>query len=233
MDNTIILLVKITILLIISIVSGNGIVVLFNHLPYKWFLNDGEKPTPEILGYEKQRLTSTPWKWIFVSLFATTTIYMNITISFLYAVTVLIVMNLLLISTISDIKYGILPDQISIMIAVSSIGFFALHDSWTEQLYGAITGFSLLMLLWIAGKLIYKRDAVGGGDIKIFSSLGLAMGIKGILMIFIISTFLSAIHFGFLLITKRAKLRDTRPMMPYIFMSFLIYVVFLWNVNIL
>jgi len=232
MEFTIYLLIKIAIVIILSFFLGNGIVVLFNHIPYKWFLNDGEEPTKEILGVERQRIASTPWKWIFVGLFGAASVYMVITISLVYSITVIIVMNLLLIATISDIKYGIIPDQINIFIAISAVGFFAFHDSWTNQLYGAIAGLVILLLLYGVGKLIYKNDAIGGGDIKMFASLGLVLGINGIIMVFILSTFLSAIHFAYLLARKIITLKDSRPMMPYIFASYIIYTLFLWNLNL-
>jgi len=229
MEFTVYLLIRITIVIIISFFLGNGVVVLFNHLPYKWFLNEGESPTEDIIGKNQQRLTSTPWKWIFTGLFGATSIYIVITMSLIYSITVLIVMNLLLIATVSDIKYGIIPDQINILVAISAIGFFSFHDDWTNQLYGAIAGLFILLVLWAIGKAVYKKDAIGGGDIKMYASLGLVLGLNGIIITFIISTFLGAIHFAYLLAQKRISLKDSRPMMPYIFASFIIYTLFLWD----
>ncbi|MBK5254080.1 MAG: prepilin peptidase [Peptostreptococcaceae bacterium] len=232
MNFILILIIKLIIVIMASIIMGNGAVVAFNHMPIKWFLEEGKEPSPGLLDASRQRITSTPWKWILVALFSAISIYLILTTSIIYTISVIVVLWLLLIASISDIKYSIIPDQITMLIAVSGIGFVILHEKWTDQLYGALIGFLLLMAVFGIGRLIYHKDAVGGGDIKMFASLGLVLGVGGILMVFIISTFLSAVHFAYLIIAKRAKPGETRPMMPYIFMAFTIYVVFLWDFGI-
>ena len=49
---------------------------------------------------------------------------------------------------------------------------------------------------------MYKKPAIGGADVKLFGALGLVTGVDGILFIFVVSTFLSAGHFIWLMIRK-------------------------------
>ena len=62
---------------------------------------------------------------------------------------------------------------------------------------------------------------------KLFGVLGLATGVDGILFIFIASTFLSAGHFIWLMLRKKARLTDERAMVPYIAAAAAFYLVFL------
>ncbi|NLY81657.1 MAG: prepilin peptidase [Clostridiales bacterium] len=232
MNYVLVLIIKLIAAIMISVIMGNGAVVAFNHIPVKWFVEEGKDLEPSLLDASRQRITSTPWKWIFVTLFSVVSIYLILTMSIIYTIGTSIVLWLILLATISDIKYGIIPDQFTILIAVSAIGFIILHEKWTDQLYGALIGFVILIAVYGVGRLVYRKDAVGGGDIKMFASLGLVLGVGGIVMVFIMSTFLSAAHFVYLLATKSAKPGETRPMMPYIFMSYTIYIVFLWDFGI-
>ena len=79
----------------------------------------------------------------------------------------------------------------------------------------------------LAGKLAYKRETLGGGDIKLFSVLGLIAGPYGILFIFAATTLISAACFAYLIAKKRVKITDSLPMVPYIAVATAVYLVFL------
>ena len=59
------------------------------------------------------------------------------------------------------------------------------------------------------------------------AGLRLVTGMDGILVIFVISTFLSAGHFIWLMLRQKAKLTDERAMVPYIAAAAGFYLVFL------
>ena len=73
------------------------------------------------------------------------------------------------------------------------------------------------------------KDALGGGDIKLFFSLGLILGTGGVLLVFGLTALLSAGHFIWLLARRKLKRTDTVPMVPYIAAASCIYFVFLWG----
>ena len=88
-----------------------------------------------------------------------------------------------------------------------------------------------MVCMGLAGKLIYRKATLGGGDIKLFGALGLCTGVDGILVIFVLTTLLSAAHLAYLLARKRVKLTDQQPMVPYIAVSAGIYVVLLHEIS--
>ena len=96
-----------------------------------------------------------------------------------------------------------------------------------EGIFGAIIGFGVMLLIGILGKLIYKTETLGGGDIKLFTALGLCVGKDGILMVFVLSTFITALHLGYLMARKLIKPREKRPLVPYIAIASTIYMVIL------
>lgn len=98
-------------------------------------------------------------------------------------------------------------------------------------IWGGLVGFAVMLLIGILGKIIYKRDSLGGGDIKLFTALGLCLGIEGILSVFVLSTFVTAIHLAYLLLTKRIKPHEQRPLVPYIAVSAMIYMVILREIS--
>ena len=84
--------------------------------------------------------------------------------------------------SIADIKYKIVPDQRIMLLVITAIGYIPHHDGGpVEGLWGMLIGLGVMLLMAGLGKLIYKKDTIGGGDIKLFAALGLCMGIDGII----------------------------------------------------
>lgn len=214
--------------ILVGIFAGNGAVYLFNHMPAEWFCDYGEKPTAEMTDPYTQRVKSYPWKYIFTMLFVLIGIKMVID-DWQFAIAGICAVWLLLEMAIADIKYRIVPDQLIILLAVSALGFIPYHVSWKNCLFGALIGFGVMLAIAILGKLTYKRDTLGGGDIKLFASLGLLLGPTGIVMTLILTTLFSAGHLCLLLAQRKIKKTDTVPMVPYIAIAASIYIVFLWQ----
>ena len=126
----------------------------------------------------------------------------------------------------------IVPDQLIMLLVVTGLGFIPHHAFGVmDCITGAAVGFGVLLLIAVIGRLIYKKPAVGGADIKLFAALGLNLGTDGIIAVFVISTFLSAGHFIWMMVRKGAKLTDERPMVPYIAAAAIIYLVILHKMS--
>ena len=225
MDYYIIMVIKIAIAAVLAVILGNGSVVAFNHMPSGWFDSDG---LPEDTDH-RQRLTSSPWKYIFVAYFGVTGIFIALNRSVQFELAVIFVLFIVLLMAVADAKYRIVPDQLSFLLAISAIGFIGFNDNWWEPLAGAGVGIILGLSVWGLGRLIYRSDSIGGADLKFFAAMGLITGRAGILVIFVLTTLFTAAHVAFLLATRRAKLRDKRPMIPYALAAVTVYFMFLWN----
>ena len=214
-----------------GILLGNSAVYLFNKMPGKWLCDYGQEPEEELMHPTHQRVKSTPWKYVFSGLFIAAGIKMGLE-NPLYALPALAALWLLLEMSIADIKYMIVPDQLIMLLVITGLGFIPHHAFGVmDCLVGAAIGFGIMVLIAVIGRLVYKKAAVGGADIKLFGALGLCLGTDGIIAVFILSTFLSAGHFLWLLIRRKIRLSGERPMVPYIAAAATIYLVILHEMS--
>lgn len=213
---------------LVGIFAGNGAVYCFNHMPAQWFCDYGEKPTEEMLDTYTQRVKSYPWKFILTMFFVVIDIKLVMD-DWQFAVGAVCAIWLLVELSMADLKYRIVPDQLVILLAVSALGFIPYHGSWTDCLWGGLTGFGIMGFTALLGKMTYRRETLGGGDIKLFASLGLISGLTGILIIFALTALISGGHLVWLLVRKKIKKNDTVPMVPYIAIASVIYFVFFWG----
>ncbi len=117
----------------------------------------------------------------------------------------LLFMSLCIIITISDIHYQIISNKVLIFFAVV-IGVLRLIiplEPWYDAYVGAAFGFGLLLLI-----AILSKGGMGGGDVKLFGVIGLALGFQGTLLTFVLASILGAVIGLFLMIIKKVK-RDT------------------------
>ena len=214
-----------------GILLGNSAVWFFNRLPGQWLVDYGETPDEELLHPTRQRLASVPWKYVFSGLFVVCGIPLGLQ-NLAYAVAALLLLWLLLLMAVADLKYRIVPDQLILLLVVCAMGFIPFHGGGPlAGLWGALAGFGVMIFMGLVGKLVYRKETLGGGDIKLFGALGLALGLDGILIVFVLTTLLSAAHLALLLAQKRVKLTDQQPMVPYIAVSAGIYVVLLHEIS--
>lgn len=103
---------------------------------------------------------------------------------------------LILISFI-DIEHWIIPDELSVpgIIAGLLISFFypkiqgevsrlaALGSSF----FGIVFGFISLYLIGLLGKLLYKKEAMGGGDLMLLMLIGSFLGLKLTIVAFFVA----------------------------------------------
>lgn len=228
MNTVILTMIKLLAALLAAIFAGNGAVYLFNHMPAQWFCDYGEKPTEEMTDPYTQRVKSYPWKYLFTMFFVVINIKMVMD-DWQFAIGGMCAIWLLLEMAIADVKYRIIPDQLILLLTVCAIGFIPFLGGWKACLAGALIGFGVMGVTALLGKITYRRDVLGGGDIKLFTSLGLMTGPGGVILILALTALLSAGHLTYLLARKKIKKTDTIPMVPYIAAAAAIYLVFLWG----
>jgi leader peptidase (prepilin peptidase) / N-methyltransferase len=105
-------------------------------------------------------------------------------------VVALTLISLLLIITVSDLAYMIIPNKVLIVFLVLFMieRFLIPVDPWYDPLLGAIIGFGLLFLIGVISK-----GGMGGGDIKLFGVLGLALGWSSILLTFFFAALIGTV----------------------------------------
>ncbi|OEH91456.1 prepilin peptidase [Bacillus solimangrovi] len=102
-----------------------------------------------------------------------------------------LLISLLMIIFVSDLTYMIIPDKVLICFAVIFLllrVFWIPTIPWWSAFLGSLIGFGLLFIIAIVSK-----GGMGGGDIKLYGVLGLALGWELVLLSFFFATFIGAI----------------------------------------
>ena len=115
-----------------------------------------------------------------------------------------------------DFKHCIIPDKLNLfgfvtgviyVIALLVLGNTALA---INHILGGLIGGGIFLLLALISLLVYKQEGMGFGDIKLMTVLGLAFGIKGILVLTLIAFVIGAIVCITLLVSKKNKLNKNK-----------------------
>ena len=226
------ILITCVIAIVLGIVLGSSAVYTFNHIPARWLTDYGEEPSKELLDTTTQRVKSVPYKYIFTGLFIAAGIYQGVRDPYI-ALPFLAALWLLLLMSMADIKYMIVPDQLIMLLVLTGLGFLpqkiAIYHrhAFYDSLLGAAAGLAIMLIVALFSRAIYKKWVLGGADIKLFAAIGFLTGLYGVLIIFVISTLLSGINLAVMLIMGRTHLKETRPMVPYIAIAFAVYFLFI------
>ncbi|MBM7691929.1 leader peptidase (prepilin peptidase)/N-methyltransferase [Peribacillus deserti] len=121
--------------------------------------------------------------------------------------------SLLVIILVSDITYMVIPDKVLLFfLPILAIERMLVPlTPWWDSIWGAVFGFSLLLLIAIVSK-----GGMGGGDIKLFFLIGIVLGLKLTLLAFFLSTLFGALAGIAGIIIGRVKKRQPIPFGPFI-----------------
>lgn len=100
-------------------------------------------------------------------------------------------LSMLIIITVSDIYYQLILDQVLLFFGAVLLILYIIYPQYdlTSGLIGAGVGFSVLYGVGLLGQFLFKKEALGGGDIKLYAVIGFVLGISSTLL----SLFLAAI----------------------------------------
>lgn len=124
----------------------------------------------------------------------------------------------LLVATVIDLHYRIIPDIISMggMIFGFLLSFHFLPIHFLESLFGILTGGGFLFLLAYGYFKLTHREGMGGGDIKLAAMIGAFLGYKAIFLVLFISSILGSITGIFLMLIQKQTLQYALPFGPFL-----------------
>jgi len=160
----------------------------------------------------------------------------------------LCLITFLLIASGIDYYHRIIPDKLTYPLIIVGLSFsffnpflnpYQLINLSTYQLYinrflytlcsMLFAGF-LLYLIGLLGEKIFKREAMGGGDIKLFAGIGAFVGIKNIFWIIFLASLIGGIigllQIGYYKFRKVNIDDDTIPFGPYLSLATLLILLF-------
>ncbi len=121
-----------------------------------------------------------------------------------------------------DYKYCIIPDKLNLFGIVSGIIYivilFILGNTSlaVNHILGGLIGGGIFLAIALLALLIYRQEGMGFGDVKLMTMLGLFFGIKGILVLTLVSFVIGAVVCIILLVSKIKSMKDYIPFGPFI-----------------
>lgn len=143
----------------------------------------------------------------------------------------IIFISMIIIIMLSDYYYMIIPDEILLFFSIVIIFFMFLFYGWFYTLmhiiYGVIS-FVIMYLIKIFGDFLFKKESMGGGDIKLMFTFGLMFGWQmSIVSIFIASV----IGLPISLILLKKNNDHILPFGPYLGIAAILIVLLKIDVN--
>jgi leader peptidase (prepilin peptidase)/N-methyltransferase len=145
----------------------------------------------------------------------------------------IILSSALIIIAFIDLNEQIVPDVISLpgIVIGFIISFFVPYISFIDSALGVVVGGGIILIIGMVGSVIFKKEAMGGGDVKLAAMIGAFLGWKYIIISLFLGFFLGALA-GIILIMSKIKSReDVVPFGPFIVLGS--FITLLWGEKII
>jgi leader peptidase (prepilin peptidase)/N-methyltransferase len=121
---------------------------------------------------------------------------------------------LLLVATFVDVDHMIIPDRVTLPGIVLGLALNTLQSPVTvwKYLAGALVGGGALLLVAFLGELLFRKESMGGGDIKLAAMVGAFLGWQDVLVALFLAILVGALV-GIALIISR--MRDRWQHIPF------------------
>lgn len=128
-------------------------------------------------------------------------------------ITAILFISLLVIISVSDIAYMLIPNKILLFFLPPLIIMRIISplNPWYDMIIGAFLGFILIALI-----IIISKGGMGAGDMKLFFVLGIVLGWKQVLLTFFLASLIGTIFGLFLKCLQKLKRRQPIPFGPSI-----------------
>lgn len=137
------------------------------------------------------------------------------------------IITVLVITFAIDSKMQLIPDMASLAIfLVGCVNLVVNAGGWKSYLFGMLAGVGSFLLLVVLAKIIYKKEGMGLGDVKLMGALGLVFGLKSILVISVTAFSWAAVVSIILILLKIKKLDSYIPFAPFIAIATLLIILF-------
>lgn len=129
----------------------------------------------------------------------------------------------LVMISLADLRFCIIPDELLIAgcfpALLSAIPDILSGETLIERLSpltGALIGASIILIINLMGRLFYKKDSLGMGDLKLMALCGLACGNTGIIIAALSGILAAGLWFAVAILLKRIRSDEYLPLGPFL-----------------
>lgn len=139
----------------------------------------------------------------------------------------MVITPVLLIAFFVDIEYKVIPNRVSMLILQLGIiftvisGIINIHI-FTDAMLGMFVAFIIFLVIALVGGLVAGKEAMGLGDLKFITPLGLFIGVNGIINLIITAFILSAVISVVVVLVRYIRKEPDKyiPFGPFIVLAF-------------
>ncbi len=170
------------------------------------------------------------------SLFLLSYLKFGLSLKFIISITFI---SILIIISISDVKYYIIPDEVliigSILILVelaidSIINNINLFNGIVIPILNGLGAFCVLYIFKVLADALFKKESLGGGDIKLLFFIGLLIGFDMSIVTIFIASFI-ALPLSIISLVKNDN--NILPFGPYLSLAAIIIIFSDLNLNMI
>lgn len=161
-------------------------------------------------------------------LFAISYLIYGLNIEFLIAITFI---SMLLIVIISDYQTMIIPDEVLISFSVILLIELCFKNGISNiyiNILNAVISFFIMLLLKKIGDFLFKKESMGGGDIKLMGVIGLILGWKLSVVTIFLASFIGLPVSLFILLKNKEHII---PFGPFLSISSIILLLLRMDIN--
>ena len=129
-----------------------------------------------------------------------------------------------------DIEHYIIPDQLDLPWILAGLAFSIFHGAlvgWLDSLIGIAVGGGVFFIVMWLGEKVFKKEAMGFGDVKFAAMLGAFIGWKGMLLTLVLASFIgSVIGVTLILISRKREKSTYVPFGPFLVIAALTTIYF-------
>lgn len=141
------------------------------------------------------------------------TSYHSFGFSYEFVISLIFISSLITV-IVADIEYMIIPDEVigvsGIIIIVLELIFYGLEYT-SEKIISGILAFIIMYVIKLIGDKLFKKESMGGGDIKLMFLFGIVIGFSLSICNIFLATFIAFPVAIFLLISRKDSLIPFGP----------------------
>jgi len=124
----------------------------------------------------------------------------------------------LIVITVIDLYHQIIPDVISLPgIGVGLIASLILPQiTFLNSLFGVLLGGGSLFLVATCYQWLFKREGMGGGDVKLLAMIGAFLGWKVVILTILLSSLIGSITGILIMVVKGKDFKYAIPFGPFL-----------------
>lgn len=141
---------------------------------------------------------------------------------------------MLVVTTVTDLEWKIIPDEISLPMAGFALAMSPLNvllegpmalQHFIQAGVGCMAGAGIIFLISLLGRIVFKKEVMGGGDVKLMAAIGAYMGFQGALVTLFLGSLIGGIFSIAGLIMGRLKRHQYIPFGPFLNLGALIFLI--------